>query len=86
MSCSPGLLWNGLKNECDFPENVQCDLSAGAIGKHKVVGQLTTTTTSSQVPTGTYIYMTFDDGPNEGTPYVLDALKEVALDILRLIS
>ena len=24
---------------------------------------------------GTYIYMTFDDGPNEGTPYVLDALK-----------
>jgi len=63
MSCSPGLLWNGLKNECDFPENVQCDLSAGAIGKHKV-------------PAGTYIYMTFDDGPNEGTPYVLDALKE----------
>ena len=30
-----------------------------------------------QVPSGTYIYMTFDDGPNEGTPYVLDALKEV---------
>ena len=23
--------------------------------------------------------MTFDDGPNEGTPYVLDALKEVQL-------
>ena len=30
-----------------------------------------------QVPSGTFIYMTFDDGPNEGTPYVLDALKEV---------
>jgi hypothetical protein len=36
MSCSPGLLWNGIKNECDFPENVNCDLSAGAISKHKV--------------------------------------------------
>ena len=23
------------------------------------------------------MYLTFDDGPNEGTPYVLDALKEV---------
>ena len=23
------------------------------------------------------MYMTFDDGPNEGTPYVLDALKKV---------
>ena len=30
----------------------------------------------SQVSSGSYIYMTFDDGPNEGTPYVLDALKE----------
>ena len=35
-----------------------------------------------QVPSGTYIYMTFDDGPNEGTPYVLDALKEVFLEIV----
>ena len=24
---------------------------------------------------GSFVYMTFDDGPNEGTPYVLDALK-----------
>ena len=23
--------------------------------------------------------MTFDDGPNEGTPYVLDALKEAGV-------
>ena len=30
-----------------------------------------------QVPTATYIYMTFDDGPDEGTPHALDALKEV---------
>lgn len=30
---------------------------------------------SSKVPNGTFVYMTFDDGPNEGTPYVLDALK-----------
>ena len=33
-----------------------------------------------QVSSGSYIYMTFDDGPNEGTPYVLDALKEVQID------
>jgi peptidoglycan/xylan/chitin deacetylase (PgdA/CDA1 family) len=32
-----------------------------------------------QVKNGTYIYMTFDDGPNEGTPYVLDALKEMGV-------
>ena len=32
-----------------------------------------------QVSSGSYIYMTFDDGPNEGTPYVLDALKEVQI-------
>ena len=35
-----------------------------------------------KVPSGSYIYMTFDDGPNEGTPYVLDALKEVFLACL----
>ena len=29
-----------------------------------------------QVKDGTFIYMTFDDGPNEGTPYVLDALQK----------
>ena len=33
----------------------------------------------AQVSSGSYIYMTFDDGPNEGTPYVLDALKEVQI-------
>ena len=36
MSCSPGLLWNGLKNECDFPEHVNCNLSGEDLGKHKV--------------------------------------------------
>jgi len=66
MSCSPGLLWNGIKAECDFPENVNCEISGEDIRKR-------------QVPTGSYIYMTFDDGPNEGTPYVLDALKEVGV-------
>jgi len=65
-SCPPGLLWNGLNDECDFPENVNCEISMGDLAKMKV-------------PTGTYIYMTFDDGPNEGTPYVLDALKEVGV-------
>ena len=37
MTCSPGLLWNGIKNECDFPENVDCNLSPEALAKHKVV-------------------------------------------------
>ena len=32
---------------------------------------------------GSYIYMTFDDGPNEGTPYVLDALKEVLMQAIK---
>ena len=68
--CPTGLLWNGLAQECDFPENVNCELSMGAAAKAKV-------------PTGTYIYLTFDDGPNEGTPYVLDALKQVRLLALR---
>jgi len=68
-SCPPGLLWNGLNDECDFPENVNCEISMGSLANLKV-------------PSGTYIYMTFDDGPNEGTPYVLDALKEVFLEIV----
>ena len=63
-NCPAGLLWNGLKSECDFPENVNCDISLGEAAKLKVAK-------------GSYVYMTFDDGPNEGTPYVLDALKEV---------
>ena len=63
-SCPAGLLWNGVKSECDFPENVNCDISLGEAAKLKVAK-------------GSYVYMTFDDGPNEGTPYVLDALKEV---------
>ena len=97
MTCSPGLLWNGIKNECDFPENVNCDLSSDALAKHKVVktslGNARTSLYISnticrnnigQVSSGSYIYMTFDDGPNEGTPYVLDALKEV--QILRILK
>ncbi len=35
---------------------------------------------------GTYIYMTFDDGPNEGTPYVLDALKEMGVSATFFIN
>jgi peptidoglycan/xylan/chitin deacetylase (PgdA/CDA1 family) len=38
------------------------------------------------VKNGTYIYMTFDDGPNEGTPYVLDALKEVGVSATFFIN
>jgi len=63
-TCPTGLLWNGVKSECDFPENVNCDVSIGEAARLKV-------------PSGSYVYLTFDDGPNEGTPYVLDALKQV---------
>jgi len=65
-SCSPGLLWNGETSECDFPEFVNCQANIGDSLKKKV-------------PAGTYVYLTFDDGPNEGTPYVLDALKEAGV-------
>lgn len=60
------MLWNGLDEECDFPQNVNCNIDPEALARTKV-------------STGTYLYMTFDDGPNEGTPYVLDALKEVGV-------
>ena len=35
-SCPPGLLWNGLNDECDFPENVNCEISMGDLAKMKV--------------------------------------------------
>ena len=35
-SCPAGLLWNGIKQECDFPENVNCDISIGEAAKFKV--------------------------------------------------
>ena len=35
-TCPAGLLWNGIKMECDFPENVNCDISIGEAAKFKV--------------------------------------------------
>ena len=35
-TCPAGLLWNGVKSECDFPENVNCDISIGEAAKFKV--------------------------------------------------
>ena len=35
-TCPAGLLWNGVKSECDFPENVNCDVSIGEAAKFKV--------------------------------------------------
>ena len=35
-ACPAGLLWNGIKQECDFPENVNCDVSIGEAAKFKV--------------------------------------------------
>ena len=35
-NCPAGLLWNGIKQECDFPENVNCDISIGEAAKFKV--------------------------------------------------
>ena len=79
-----------MKQECDFPENVNCDISIGEAARFKVSTSNTSTALLDwisnmiiiaefllQVPGGSFVYMTFDDGPNEGTPYVLDALKKV---------
>ena len=35
-SCPAGLLWNGVKQECDFPENVNCEVSIGEAARFKV--------------------------------------------------
>ena len=97
-SCPAGLLWNGVKQECDFPENVNCDISIGEAARFKVSTSTASTALLDwisnmimiaefllQVPGGSFVYMTFDDGPNEGTPYVLDALKQVHIVIVKLI-
>ena len=37
-TCPTGLLWNGVKQECDFPENVNCDVSIGEAARTKASG------------------------------------------------
>lgn len=47
--------------QCDWPEQSLCQFDPDAV-KAKTLNSKT------------YLYLTFDDGPNEGTNYVLDAL------------
>jgi len=59
--CPATLFWNQANEQCDWPEQTLCQFDAGAV-KAKLL------------PEKTYLYLTFDDGPNEGTSFVLDAL------------
>ena len=47
-------------DQCDWPDSVDCNLNLATVKK---------------LTKPTYLYMTFDDGPNEGTPNVLKALQ-----------
>ena len=47
--------------QCDWPEQSLCQFDPGAVK-------------AKPLPEKTYLYLTFDDGPNEGTTFVLDAL------------
>ena len=47
-------------DQCDWPESVDCDFDPSTVNK---------------LTKRTYLYLTFDDGPNEGTPNVLEALR-----------
>ena len=47
-------------DQCDWPHSVDCNFDPANVKK---------------LSKPTYLYLTFDDGPNEGTPSVLRALK-----------
>ena len=47
-------------DQCDWPHSVDCNFDPASVKK---------------LSKPTYLYLTFDDGPNEGTPSVLRALK-----------
>ncbi len=51
-----------MEKQCDWPANVDCEMT---VEKARRI----------QLKHPTVVYLTFDDGPNEGTPHVLDALK-----------
>lgn len=51
------------KQQCDWPENSLCNFDPESV-QAKTISQKT------------YMYLTFDDGPNEGTDNVLDALRD----------
>merc|ERR1711974_135364 len=65
--CSNGLFWNQASDQCDWPESVNCNFDPTKIVSSRKLSQ------------PTYLYLTFDDGPNEGTPSVLRALQTMGV-------
>ncbi len=51
-----------MTSQCDWPAKVDCQMTVERARK-------------LQLENPTVVYLTFDDGPDEGTPHVLDALK-----------
>lgn len=60
--CPGGLYYNTFTEQCDWPESVDCQYTTESLAKFKVNEPTT-------------IYLTFDDGPGEGTEQVLKALR-----------
>ena len=61
---------NLASDQCDWPESVDCDFDPSTVNK---------------LTKRTFLYLTFDDGPNEGTPNVLRALQvSIYSDILNI--
>lgn len=77
-SCPENLLWNQVNQFCDWPENTNCGLNSVAAPTAKI-----SQTTPSQISVShktpimppMYLYLTFDDGADQGTDPVLDVLK-----------
>ena len=57
-------------DQCDWPDSVDCDFDPSTVRKLKQ---------------RTYLYLTFDDGPNEGTPNVLRALQVKIFALIYLL-
>lgn len=64
--CPGGLFWNAVTDQCDWPETVDCSYNSVAMETYKVKSPVT-------------LYMTFDDGPNEGTDAILAALRKAGV-------
>ena len=61
--CPAGLFWNNQADQCDWPNNVDCSFTKDKAREKKLKQK-------------TFLYLTFDDGPNAGTPEVLDVLRK----------